>query len=100
MSLSYLRRFPFDRIKIDQSFIREMPDSAELGAIVRAIIGLGQNLGVATVAEGVELFELLGVMREEGCAEAQGFVLSSAMPPDEVRAFLDRYTSADQTGTA
>jgi EAL domain-containing protein (putative c-di-GMP-specific phosphodiesterase class I) len=98
-SLSYLRRFPFDRIKIDRSFIREMPKSAESGAIVRAIIGLGQNLGVATVAEGVESFELLGVMREEGCAEAQGFVLSRAMPPDEVRAFLDRYTSADQTGT-
>jgi diguanylate cyclase (GGDEF)-like protein len=99
-SLSYLRRFPFDRIKIDRSFIREMPKSAESGAIVRAIIGLGRNLGVATVAEGVESSELLGVVRDEGCAEAQGFVLSRAMPPDEVRAFLDRYPRADQTGAA
>ncbi len=58
-SLSYLRRFPFDRIKIDQSFVRESAASADCGAIVRAVTGLSNELGMATTAEGVETQEQL-----------------------------------------
>ena len=53
-SLSYLRRFPFDRIKIDQSFVRELGRQRDCGAIVRAVIALSHDLGMATTAEGVE----------------------------------------------
>lgn len=53
-SMSYLRRFPFDKIKIDQSFVRDLPDNVESSAIVRAVIGLSNRLGMSVIAEGVE----------------------------------------------
>ena len=89
-SISYLRQFPFDKIKIDQSFVRDAPRSADALAIVRAIIGLGQSLGIRTLAEGIETEEQLAVIRAEGCGEAQGFLFSAARPATEIDAMLSR----------
>ena len=79
-SLSYLRRFPFDKIKIDQSFIRRSSESADSLAIVKAVIGLGHSLGLTTTAEGVETEAQLSMIREQGCTEVQGFLLSPPLP--------------------
>jgi diguanylate cyclase (GGDEF)-like protein len=87
-SISYLRRFPFDKIKIDQSFVRDAPRKADALAIVRAIVGLGQSLGIRTLAEGIETEEQLAVIRAEGCNEMQGFLFSPARPADEIATML------------
>ncbi len=75
-SLSYLRSFPFDKIKIDQSFIRDLPTKADSLAIVRAIIGLGASLGMRVTAEGVETPEQLEGLRAAQCDQVQGYLLS------------------------
>ena len=75
-SLSYLRSFPFDKIKIDQSFIRDLSASDDSLAIVRAVTGLGAALGMTITAEGVETPEQLECLRREGCTEVQGFLFS------------------------
>ncbi|ABD04762.1 diguanylate cyclase/phosphodiesterase [Rhodopseudomonas palustris HaA2] len=93
-SLSYLRSFPFDKIKIDQSFVRGVSDNREAQAIVRAIISLGMGLGVTITAEGVETEAELNWLRAEGCHEAQGFLFSPARPNDELRDLLDRQGTA------
>jgi diguanylate cyclase (GGDEF)-like protein len=85
-SLSYLRSFPFDKIKIDQSFVRDLMTNKESMSIIRAVIGLGNSLGIKTTAEGVETPEQLKRLREEGCTEVQGYLFSrprpaSALPP-------------------
>lgn len=92
-SLSYLRRFPFDRIKIDRSFIREIADPGT-AAIVRAVVGLGTQLGASITAEGIETDEQLARVRQEGCTEAQGFLISTPLPADEARRFLVRCRDA------
>ena len=89
-SLSYLRSFPFDKIKIDQSFVRDLADDGEAMAIVRAITGLGSSLGIVTTAEGVETNEQLALLRQEGCTEVQGFLFSVAKPATEVDKMLAR----------
>ena len=89
-SLGYLRSFPFDKIKIDRCFVRDLGASADCEAIVRAVTGLGGSLGIATTAEGVETEEQLERLRAEGCDEAQGFHLGRPMPAADVRALLDR----------
>ena len=73
-SLGYLRRFPVDKIKIDRSFIRDI-DSHDTAAIVRTIIGLGQELGITVTAEGVETDAQLDTLRKYGCVEAQGYLI-------------------------
>ena len=83
-SLSQLRSFPFDRIKIDQSFVEGMMDSQEGGAIVRAILQLAANLNIATTAEGVETPAQLERLADEGCDEAQGYLFSAPLPAGEV----------------
>ena len=75
-SLSYLRSFPFDRIKIDRAFIADLERSQQSRAIVEAVVGLGNTLGMATVAEGVESYAQFDAVRGLGCAEAQGFYFS------------------------
>jgi diguanylate cyclase (GGDEF)-like protein len=89
-SLSYLRKFPFDKIKIDQSFVREISDTDESMAVVRAVMGLGNSLGIATIAEGVETADQLRTLRAEGCTEAQGFLFSPAVPSAEIGKLLLR----------
>ena len=83
-SLSYLRSFPFDKIKIDRSFVHDLTERADSIAIVRAVSGLGRNLGMATTAEGVETEEQLGRLRGEGCTEVQGYLFSRPLPAPQV----------------
>jgi diguanylate cyclase (GGDEF)-like protein/PAS domain S-box-containing protein len=79
-SLSYFRMFPFDKVKIDQSFIRDMIDNPQARAIIRSVIGLGQGLGMPVVAEGVETAEQLEALRLEGCDQVQGYLISRPGP--------------------
>ena len=87
-SLSYLRTFPFDKIKLDQSFIRSFPTQAESTAIVRAVTSLARSLEISTTAEGVETQEQLEALRKEGCTEVQGFLISPPLPAAEIGCFL------------
>jgi EAL domain-containing protein (putative c-di-GMP-specific phosphodiesterase class I) len=87
-SLGYLRSFPFDKIKIDQSFVRSASNDAVGRAIVRAIASLGQSLGMATVAEGVETEQQMARVVADGCTDVQGYLISRPMPPDQINGFL------------
>jgi EAL domain-containing protein (putative c-di-GMP-specific phosphodiesterase class I) len=87
-SLGYLRSFPFDRIKIDQSFIRELSTDKDSLAIIRAVVGLGRSLGIVTTAEGVETRDQLEVLRTEGCTDAQGYLFSRPQNADDIRGLL------------
>jgi diguanylate cyclase (GGDEF)-like protein/PAS domain S-box-containing protein len=83
-SLSYLRSFPFDKIKIDQSFVREMSSRADCLAIVRSIASLGASLGMTTVAEGVETEDQFLQISAAGCTEVQGYYFSRPKPAREL----------------
>jgi diguanylate cyclase (GGDEF)-like protein len=83
-SMTYLQSFPFDRIKIDQPFIRNMTDQAAGAAIVSAIAGLGRSLDIATTGEGVETVEQLTLLRAAGCRYAQGFLFGRPVPVSEL----------------
>ena len=87
-SLSYLRCFPFDRIKIDQSFVRDITKDNESLSIIRAIAGLGRGLQMKTTAEGVETSEQLSLLRQEGCSEIQGYLFSRPRPAMEVPSLI------------
>lgn len=87
-SISYLRRFPFDKIKIDRSFVRDCAASPDAGAIIRAIVGLGASLGITTLVEGVETEPQLATVRAEGAREVQGFLFSPPRPAAEAAALL------------
>jgi len=88
-SLSYLRTFPFDKIKIDQSFVREMDARPDCAAIVNAVAGLAVSLGMAVTAEGVETAEQLQRLREAGCTEVQGYLVGRPRPAAETTGMLD-----------
>lgn len=75
-SLSYLRTFPFDKIKIDQSFVREMATRPDCAAIVSSIVSLANKLNITTTAEGIETIDQLDLVRAAGCTEAQGYLFS------------------------
>jgi EAL domain-containing protein (putative c-di-GMP-specific phosphodiesterase class I) len=87
-SLGYLRSFPFNKIKIDQSFIRDLSSKEDSLAIVRAVVGLSSSLGITTTAEGVETKEQLARLTTEGCDEAQGFLFSEPRSASEVEKLL------------
>ena len=87
-SLSYLRSFPFDKIKIDRSFMHDLGVTADSLAIVKAVIGLGQSLGMETTAEGVETEEQLAAVRAQGCDEIQGFLFSRPLTLPALRELL------------
>jgi diguanylate cyclase (GGDEF)-like protein len=89
-SLSYLRSFPFDKIKIDQSFVKNI-DERDAREIVRAIAGLGQTLGMATTAEGVETHEQLQSVIAYGCTEVQGYFFTRPVPASAVDRLLEVY---------
>jgi EAL domain-containing protein (putative c-di-GMP-specific phosphodiesterase class I) len=88
-ALSYLRNFPFDKIKIDRSFINGL-GQRDAEAIVELIARLGARLDMATVAEGVETEEQLAKLRELGCSEAQGYLFSRPVPAAEVPEIIAR----------
>jgi EAL domain-containing protein (putative c-di-GMP-specific phosphodiesterase class I) len=96
-SLSYLRSFPFDKIKIDQSFVRDLGTNREAQAIVRSIISLGAGLGVIITAEGVETEAEVKCLRAEGCHEGQGFLFSRARPNAEIIGLLKAQRGTDFT---
>ena len=87
-SLAYLRQFPFDKIKVDRSFIQDAGTSEEANAIVRAILDLGKALNLEIVAEGVETEMQKAFLLSEGCPEVQGFLYSRPLPSAEFRDFI------------
>ena len=88
-SLSYLKRFEVDKLKIDQSFVRDLATDPEDAAIVRAIIQMGHSLGLRTIAEGVETQQVLDHLRLYHCDEAQGYFYARPMPAEDFMTFLD-----------
>ena len=90
-SLSYLRAFPFDKIKIDRSFVRELGENKHCTAIIQAVTGLGKSLGITTVAEGVETKAQLEHLKDDGCDEVQGYLVSRALPAAELRQFFENW---------
>jgi diguanylate cyclase (GGDEF)-like protein len=87
-SLSYLQKFKFDKVKIDRSFITSVGRDQNAMAIVRAVVGIGEALGVSVIAEGVETPEQVDMLRGQGCLEAQGYLYSQPVPPEEFSQLL------------
>lgn len=94
-SLSYLKRFPVDALKIDRSFVRDIPHDKDDTAIATAIIAMGHSLELKVVAEGVEQPEQAAFLRSLGCDESQGFFYSPAVPANQLAALLVDKQSAD-----
>ena len=99
-SLSYLRRFPFDEIKVDRSFVGALEHDPSAAAIVRATLSLGRNLGLVSVAEGVESASQLSLLGAEGCCVAQGFYFSPPVHPREIDAMIHAAATAQGTDVA
>jgi EAL domain-containing protein (putative c-di-GMP-specific phosphodiesterase class I) len=90
-SLAYLKRLPVSRLKIDQSFVRDIPDNKEDVAIVKAIIALSKSLDIGIIAEGVETEEQKLFLLLQGCQEMQGFYYSEPVDGDEIeKTFLNK----------
>ncbi len=94
--LGYLRSFPFDKIKIDRSFIGDLSANGQSAAIIRAIADLASSLGMAVTAEGVETPEQLALVRAQGCTEVQGYLIGKPRPSHEVVPLLARYRGAER----
>ncbi|MBP6718167.1 MAG: EAL domain-containing protein [Rhodoferax sp.] len=88
-SLSYLKKFKINKIKIDQSFVRDITSDPDDKAIVGAIIKMADNLNMATLAEGVETQAQLDYLREQGCNQVQGYFFSRPLPPDQFIEFVE-----------
>jgi diguanylate cyclase (GGDEF)-like protein/PAS domain S-box-containing protein len=91
-SLAYLKRFPIDCVKIDRSFIKDIPAEADDMAITKGIIALGHSLRLKVVAEGVETVEQQDFLRSNDCDEMQGFLFSKPLPAEEVTTLLNTHT--------
>ena len=88
-SLTYLRRFPIDELKIDRSFVADMETCKESATVVRTLVHLGTELGIVTVAEGIEDAGQLAALRDERCDLGQGFVIAAPMPGESIPAYVD-----------
>jgi diguanylate cyclase (GGDEF)-like protein len=99
-SMSTLKRFPIDTIKIDRSFVRELPHNSEDKAIAQAIISMGKALGLTIVAEGVETIEQDDFLRDHACDEIQGFLFSKPVSADEMAELLGSSEIALSTPSA
>jgi diguanylate cyclase (GGDEF)-like protein len=87
-SLGYLKRFPIDRLKVDRTFVRELPHNGDDAAITRAVIALAHSLKMTVVAEGVEDQQQFDMLREQGCDEFQGYYCRPPLPEPELMRFL------------
>ena len=96
-SLSYLKQLPINKLKIDRSFVNELPDDENDVAIIRAIIALGQSMMFNIIAEGVETEAQRNFLINEGCTHSQGFLYSKALNADEITAFMSQslFSTAD-----
>jgi EAL domain-containing protein (putative c-di-GMP-specific phosphodiesterase class I) len=83
-----MKQFPIDTIKIDRSFVRDLPVDTEDQAIAQAIISMGKALGMTVIAEGVETVEQEAFLRSHACDEMQGFLFSKPLPPREMASLL------------
>jgi EAL domain-containing protein (putative c-di-GMP-specific phosphodiesterase class I) len=88
-SLSYLRKFPVDALKIDQSFVRQITTNPGETGIVTAVISMGRSLKLRVVAEGVETHQELAFLRAHQCDEAQGYLFSRPVPPQQFAMLLE-----------
>ena len=90
-SLAHLKQLPFDKLKIDRSFVHDMVQDSDDGMIVKAVISLGKALGMVVVAEGVETEAQHCFLKRENCDEVQGFYFSRPMPADAFAAWWSEY---------
>ncbi|CAK0751609.1 diguanylate cyclase [Gammaproteobacteria bacterium] len=90
-SLSYLKRLPLNHLKIDQSFVRDLPEDNHDASIARAIIALGKSLGLRIIAEGIEKTEQWDFLRAEGCDEGQGYLLGRPMAVEQFLEWVEKY---------
>jgi diguanylate cyclase (GGDEF)-like protein len=99
-SLGYLRAFPFDKIKIDRSFVHDLASRNDSLAIIKAVIALGRSLGISTTAEGVETEEQFDLVRLEGCTEVQGYIFSPPLPASAIAELLSTPAAVGTPGRA
>ena len=101
-SLAYLQRFPFDKIKIDRSFVKELTDASGSSSIIRAVVDIAADRNMTTTAEGVETTRQLETVRALGCTHMQGYLFSAALPASEIRTMLGsgKPTADDAAATA
>jgi EAL domain-containing protein (putative c-di-GMP-specific phosphodiesterase class I) len=95
-SLAYLRQFPIDVLKIDRSFVSSMTESPEGSALIHTLVQLGKDLGMETVAEGIEIPSQLARLREEGCETGLGFIYARPMTAVVARAFLAEHSRSPE----
>ena len=93
-SMAYLRRFPFDKLKIDRCFVQALTRDSQARVIVRAIIDMATGLRMATLAEGVETPDELEALRAEGCTLVQGYLVAPPLPVEQVEPFLARHAAS------
>ncbi len=98
-SLAYLKRFAVDKLKIDQAFVREMHNNQDDAVMVNTIIQMAKNLGLTTIAEGIECREALLMLQQYHCEEAQGYYIAKPMPEAEFRQFIMAYNPAEFCNT-
>ncbi|MGH9298609.1 MAG: putative bifunctional diguanylate cyclase/phosphodiesterase [Acidimicrobiales bacterium] len=98
-SLAYLQKFPVDELKIDRSFVSDLADSPDEGALIRTLVQLGRVLGLETVAEGVETRAQLSQLRDAGCDFGQGYLFARPLDPSAIERFLSEHSHVRSAGS-
>jgi EAL domain-containing protein (putative c-di-GMP-specific phosphodiesterase class I) len=89
--LRHLQQYPIKALKIDQSFVRNIVENQRDASIAQTVIALAHNLGLRVLAEGVETQDQLDFLREHGCEEIQGYIVSKPLPPDQFVPFVSKH---------